>query len=79
MFERKIESQDIHYTVDNGEILETYSEDMPFPSRLLLVWLNGRPLHVVAADSNEDQVTVIITVYEPDSQHWEPPEYRRRI
>ena len=79
MFERKIGSQDIRYVVDNGETLETYPEDTPFPSRLLLAWLDGRPLPVVAADNLQDQITVIITVYEPDSEHWEPPEYRRRI
>ena len=79
MFERKIEPQDIRYVVDYGKVIETYPDDVPFPSRLLLGWPKGKPLHAVAADNLQDQITVIITVYEPDSEHWEAPEYRRRI
>lgn len=78
MFERGIEPQDIREVVDHGEVIETYPDDAPLPSRLVRGWRRGRPLHVVAADNTQDQITVIITVYVPDAGHWEPPEYRRR-
>jgi hypothetical protein len=31
---------------------------------------NNRPLHIVCAYSKEDDMVIIITVYEPDSQKW---------
>ncbi len=78
MFERRVDARDVHDAVDTGEVLETYPEDTPFPSKLLLGWPRGKPLHVVAADNAEGGVTVIITVYEPDPDKWEPPNYQRR-
>ncbi len=78
MFERTIDFQDIQNVVSQGEVIETYPDDTPFPTRLLLGWVSGKPIHVVAADNAKEQVTVIITVYEPDSERWESPYYRRR-
>ncbi|MFV9631854.1 MAG: DUF4258 domain-containing protein [Methanosarcinales archaeon] len=37
---------------------------------------NGKPLHVVCAYSDEDDLTIIITVYQPNPDLWD--EYRRR-
>lgn len=31
-------------------LVEDYPDDMPYPSRLVLGWAGGRPLHVVVAD-----------------------------
>jgi len=42
------------------------SDDTPYPSRLVLGWIGTRPVHVVAADNDDDQLTVVITVHEPD-------------
>ena len=36
----------------------------------MLGWDSERPLHVVAAD-NDDEETIIITAYEPDPMIWE--------
>ena len=70
MFERSISRENVRHVIDNGEIIREYPDDTPFPSRLMLGWDSERPLHVVAAD-NEDEETIIITAYEPDPMIWE--------
>lgn len=77
MFQRRITEEEVTTVVDSGEVIETYPEDKPFPSRLMLGWSGARPLHVVAADDVEGEETIIITVYQPDPDEWEP-EFRRR-
>ena len=57
--------------IDNGEVIETYPDDEPYPSRLILGWDERRPLHVVAADSTDTEERVVITVYEPNRSQWE--------
>lgn len=78
MFERRIADQDVHEIVVKGEIIQSYPEDKPYPSRLLLGWIGSRPLHVVAADNSSERETVIITVYEPTLDQWEPGFKKRR-
>ncbi len=70
MFERGISRDDVRHVIDNGEVIREYPDDTPFPSRLLLGWRENRPLHVVAAYNDDDQI-IIITVYEPDPEIWE--------
>ena len=59
-------------------MIETYPDDTPFPSRLMLGWIGARPLHVVTADSAEAEEMIVITVYEPDLSEWEPGFKRRK-
>lgn len=70
MFERGISREDVASVLETGEIIREYEDDKPFPSRLVLGWRNERPLHVVAADDDNDQ-TIVITAYEPDSAIWQ--------
>jgi len=70
MFERHINRDDVQEAVNNGEIIREYPDDTPFPSRLILCWVDNRPLHVVAADDDNNQI-IIITAYEPDATIWE--------
>jgi hypothetical protein len=76
MFERSISQDDVRYVVENGEVIRRYPDDRPFPSRLILGWREKRPLHVVAADDDNDQ-TIIITAYEPDPKIWES-DFRKK-
>jgi len=76
MFERNIAHDNVVQIVRTGEVIEEYSEDKPFPSFLLLGWVNERPLHVVAAKA-EDGTLFVITVYEPDPEQWDD-HYRKR-
>ena len=72
MFERGINPTDVRRVLESGEVIEEYPDDTFFPSRLVLANIEGRPLHVVAADNPVGDETYIITVYEPDSQQWDP-------
>jgi len=77
MFQRGISEQDVREVLAAGETIETYPDDIPYPSRLVLGWRGTRPFHVVVADNSAAQEAIIITVYEPDAEQWEP-EFRRR-
>lgn len=78
MYERRISPEDVEKVVMEGDVIEAYPDDRPYPSRLILGFLNKRPLHVVVADNTADAEIVIITVYEPDPVKWEAG-FRRRI
>jgi hypothetical protein len=78
MFERGIRDSDVRAALEKNEEIATYSDDKPYPSRLLLGWRDDRPLHVVAAFNAADDEQVVITVYEPDSAQWEDGFRRRK-
>jgi hypothetical protein len=71
MFERSITVSEVRAVIAAGEIIRDYPDDRPYPSRLILGWPTGRPLHVVAADNPADATTIIITAYEPTLDLWE--------
>lgn len=77
MFQRIIAVEDVRSVLANGKTIIDYPDDQPYPSRLLLGWHGPRPIHVVAADT-EDGETIIITVYEPDPALWEPGFERKK-
>ena len=77
MFERDIFEIDIENTVKNGEIIEEYLDDKPYPSYLAL-WFNKKPLHVVFTKNYEDNEIIIITAYYPDKDKWSD-DYKKRI
>ncbi len=78
MFQRHVDEKDVRSVLETGEIIEVYPDDTPYPSRLILGWLESRPLHVVAADNIADNETIVITVYEPEQDKWSP-NFKRRI
>ena len=78
MFVRRISESDVREVLAGGETIETYPEDAPYPSRLVLGWRGTRPLHVVAAEHVEAGETIVITAYEPNPALWEPGFRRRR-
>lgn len=54
MLERNIFREDVKQVLINGEMIEDYPDDQPFPSGLFLGFQKNNPLHVVAAvDKNE--------------------------
>jgi hypothetical protein len=79
MFERRIEEEDVQHVLKDGEVIEDYPMDKPYPSRLILGWCGSRPIHVVAADNHDDKETIVITAYEPESNKWDPTFRRRNI
>ncbi|MDI1449547.1 DUF4258 domain-containing protein [Polyangium sp. 6x1] len=78
MLQRGIRMADVEHVIANGEVIEDYPDDTPFPSRLLLAFPEGRAVHVVAADEPGALVTYIITVYLPDPTQWDPAFRRRK-
>ena len=78
MFEHEITSENVCHALATGKTIETYPDDQPYPSRLVLGWNGSRPIHVVAADNSVQREPIIITVYEPEPAQWEPGFERRR-
>jgi hypothetical protein len=78
MFKRRISKNDVRHVLATGEVVEDYPSDTPYPSRLILGWCETRPIHIVIADNAAEDETIVITVYEPDPNLWEPGFKRRR-
>ena len=78
MAQRGIREEDTAEVLENGEIIETYPNDTPYPSRLMLGWSGKRPIHVVAATDTLGGREIVITVYEPDPKRWETDFKRRK-
>lgn len=74
----QIVDAEVYELVCDGEIIEQYPDDTPYPSCLVYgTTTGGRPLHTVCAFNRESANVVIVTVYQPDPEMWE--DYRRRI
>jgi hypothetical protein len=78
MFQRQISAAAVLNVLNTGATVEQYPDDFPYPSRLVLGWWNSRPLHVVVADSTEEAISIVVTVYQPNLEEWEPGFRRRR-
>jgi Domain of unknown function (DUF4258) len=70
MFEREISPDDVLSVVRKGEIIKEYPDDKPYPSFLILKFVNNKPVHIVVAKNNENNFCFVITVYEPDPTMW---------
>jgi hypothetical protein len=69
MFERRISDKTVHAVLLSGEVIESYPNDIPYPSKLVLGWSDNRPIHIVVAETKKTDI--IITVYEPDPKRWD--------
>jgi len=79
MLERDISRSDVKLVLLEGEIIEEYPEDQPFPSFLLLGFIEKKkPLHVVAALDKKTGWCYIITAYRPDLSHFKGDYITRR-
>jgi hypothetical protein len=70
LFERGIDPEAARLVAETGEVVLRYPTDTPYPSRLVLGYDGGRPLHVLVADPPNEDVKIIVTVYEPNSDQW---------
>jgi len=77
MYKRKIDSTEVKQCLLNGEIIEEYRDDKPYPSFLLYAKLNQKYLHVVCAVAKEQ--LFIITTYYPDENLWIAHKKRKRL
>ena len=77
MGERDISKDDIIYCIENGEIIEDYPNDFPYPSCLIYgKCTNGRIIHIVVG--SDDEVLYIITSYIPNIIKFEDDLKTRR-
>ena len=72
MIVRGISREEVLGVLENGEIIQSYDYDKPFPSLLMLGFYDERPLHVVAAFDETERMVFVITTYEPDPSIFEP-------
>lgn len=78
MLEKGISRAAVKRTIGEGEIIEDYSDDKPFPSALCHgIWRN-QVLHVVMAYDLDDQKIYVITAYWPDEEHFKNDFKTRR-
>lgn len=76
MFERMITRIDVQTALLNGNIIEYYPNDYPYPSCLVLGYTsNNIPLHIVCGIGKEH--LYIITVYSPNEAKWDNNLKRR--
>jgi hypothetical protein len=66
---------EIESILQNGEIVEEYPEDTPYPSFLMLGYRGDTPLYVLGAQGKD--MIHIITVHWLDPAKWLDPKTRR--
>lgn len=69
--ERGILIESVLEAILNGEIIEDYPTQGPFPSCLMLGWVGSEPLHVVLSMDEKESMVYIITVYRPSFTRFE--------
>ena len=70
LFQRNITQNDVEKALLNGEIIEEYENDYPYPSCLIYgINLKDEVLHIVCGISEIE--VWIITAYYPDNIKWE--------
>ena len=77
LIQRSISTDDIVYSLLNGEIIEQYPTDYPYPSCLVLgAALNNDFIHVVCGFGKGE--LWLITAYYPNSDEWTDDFKHRR-
>ena len=75
---RNISIKDVKQAIMNGNIIEHYDKDYPYPSCLILGHNNqNKIIHIVCGIDKE--MLFIITAYYPDTIKWEEDMKTRRL
>lgn len=62
---------EIFTATQNGEIIEDYATDKPYPSCLIYGRNQaGEPIHSVWAYAAKSEIAILITVYRPNPARW---------
>lgn len=69
MFARNISKEEVDEVILKGEIITEYNDDKPYPSFLILGFVNKKPLHILTA-KDETGKCIIITAYQPEPLLW---------
>jgi hypothetical protein len=79
MFERNISVTDVKNVLQKGTVIAEYLEDIPYPSKLILGFVNDKkPIHIVYAEDISSSTIFIITVYILDADRWDITFSHRR-
>lgn len=70
MFQRSILPNEVEEAIRNGEKINDYPYDKPYPGCLILYFVNNRPVHVVVSQDVATGTCFIITAYQPDPVIW---------
>lgn len=70
MFKRNISIEQVKNAIEKGEEINSYPDDKPYPSMLLLIFENELPLHVVIAKNLAEHKNIVITAYYPYPTIW---------
>lgn len=77
LVQRGIEMDDVTAVLLNGEIIENYPSDYPYPSCLLLGYtVNEKALHIVCGSNGEE--LWLITAYYPNINSWSDDFKKRK-
>ena len=71
MISRNIPADDVITVIEFGEVIADYPTDKPYPSKLLLNFINGDPIHVFVAQNMNNDECIVITCYFPDAALWD--------
>ena len=70
MFLRRISQKEVQAVVAYGEVIEENPDDTPYPSYLILDFLEGKPIHVVFSYNEATDTGYVVTAYIPDTSIW---------
>ena len=73
-----IRADEVLKAIENGEVIEDYVDDRPFPSCLLYGKSDEKPIHVVCALPQHVNMLIVVTVYTPDPRRWIDFERRKK-
>lgn len=71
MFERFISVENVESVIKEGEIIKEYFDDKPYPTFLLLGFINKKALHIVIAKNEKEKNCILVTAYFPDASMWD--------
>ena len=78
MFERALSKDDVVDVIREGEVVEHYAKDTPYPSCLMLGYARTTPIHVVVGIDEPQETVIVITGYVPDPALWSDDFRTRR-
>ena len=79
LFERGLSKDQVLTIIRTGERIADYPDDSPYPSCLLLGYIENKPVHVVIARDAVTGICFVATTYQPDPQLWSANFKLRRV
>lgn len=70
MFTRGISVSEVESAIQQGQMIEDYPDDHPYPSCLLLGGSPENTLHVVVAMDDDENRCIVVTAYRPSPDQW---------